>query len=141
MKIIKQIYIEKFDYPFDSVSQIFLKNDIFDRVFINKDYKIKKFIGSDWSIKDSGFIFYGSNNLSVVYSLINIEKNDFIIENKYKITHLNENELISDIYIFFSIIKNTSDNTTIVDSRLEFDSEITYKNFNNILNYLYLKKS
>ena len=140
MNKIKQIYIEKFNYPFDSVSQIFLKNDIFDQIFINKDYKIKKFIGSDWSIKDSGFIFYGSNNLSVVYSLINIEKNDFIIENKYKLTHLNEKELINDIYIFFSIIKNTSDNTTIVEIRLEFDSELTLEKFQQYIKLPLLKK-
>jgi hypothetical protein len=102
MNKIKQIYIEKFDYPFESVYQIFLKNDIFHQIFINKDYKLKKFLGSDWSIKDSGFIFYGINNSSAVYSLINIIKNDFIIENKYKITHLNEQELDKDIYIFYN---------------------------------------
>ena len=101
MNKIKQIYIEKFDYPFESVYQIFLKNDIFQQIFINKDYKLKKFLGSDWSIKDSGFIFYGTNNSSAAYSLINIIKNDFIIENKYRITHINEQELDKDIYIYF----------------------------------------
>ena len=140
MKIIKQIYIEKFDYPFESVYQIFMKNDVFEQIFINKDYKMKKFIGSDWSIKDSGFIFYGSNNLSVVYSLINIEKNDFIMENKYKITHFNEKELTNDIFTFFTIIKNTTDNTTIVEVRLEFDSEITYKEFSQFVKLPLLKK-
>ena len=136
----KQIYIEKFDYPFESVYQIFLKNDIFHQIFINKDYKLKKFLGSDWSIKDSGFIFYGTNNSSAVYSLINIIKNDFIIENKYRITHLNEQELDKDIYIFFTIIKNTSDNTTIVESRLEFDSEIAYEKFQQYFKLPLLKK-
>ena len=135
----KQIYIEKFDYPFDSVCQIFLKNDIFNQTF-NKDYKLKKFIGSDWSIKDSGFVFYGTNNSSMVYSLINIIKNDFIIENKYKITHLNEQELDNDIFIYFTIIKNTSDNSTIVESRLEFDSEITYEKFQQYFKLHLLKK-
>ena len=135
----KQIYIEKFDYPFDSVCQIFLKNDIFNQTF-NKDYKLKKFIGSDWSIKDSGFIFYGTNNSSAAYSLINIIKNDFIIENKYKITHLNEQELDNDVFIYFTIIKNTSDNSTIVESRLEFDSEITYEKFQQYFKLHLLKK-
>ena len=139
MNKIKQIYIEKYDYPFDSVCQIFLKNDIFNQTF-NKDYKLKKFIGSDWSIKDSGFVFYGTNNSSMVYSLINIIKNDFIIENKYKITHLNEQELDNDIFIYFTIIKNTSDNSTIVESRLEFDSEITYEKFQQYFKLHLLKK-
>ena len=136
----KQIYIEKFDYPFDCVYQVFMKNDIFNQIFINNDYKLKKFIGSDWSIKDSGFIFYGTNNLSVVYSLINIIKNDFIVENKYRITHLNDQELNNDIFIYFTLIKNTSDNTTIVEARIEFDSEISYEKFQQFFELSSLKK-
>ena len=64
----KQIYIEKIDYIFDSLKQILYDDQINERIFIKDNFKIKKFIGSDWSIKDSGFIFYGPNNINVVFS-------------------------------------------------------------------------
>ena len=96
----------------------------------DETFKIKKFLGSDWSIKDSGFIFYGPNKLEIVFSLIYIEINDFNRINRFLITHLNGTKFNEEINILFSIIKNTTDNTTIIELSIECDSD-------DILDYLF----
>ena len=90
---LKQIYIKKFDYPFDTIKQTIINEEIINRILNNGDIKIIKFIGSDWLVKESGFILYYSNILNVNYILIDIEKNDFACSIKFKITHLNGDEL------------------------------------------------
>ena len=121
----KQIKIVKFDHPFESILQILYKDEtsFFDDICLNNSFKIKKFLGSDWSIKDSGFIFYGPNNLDVVFSLINIEKTDFNRINKYLITHINGIKYNKLLNVLFSIIKNTTDNTTIIEFRIDYDTD------------------
>ena len=52
----KQIYIAKLNYPFDTVKQIIINEEIINQILNNEEFKIKKFIGSNWLIKGSGFI-------------------------------------------------------------------------------------
>ena len=119
----KQVYIINLDYPFDSINQIMFKGQAFGDLFRNDDLKIKKFIGSDWSIQDSGFIFYGPNDLNIVFSLSEIKDTNFIRMNKYKITHFNGIECNEFIEVLLLIINNTTDFNTIVESRLNYASD------------------
>ena len=57
----KQIYLAKLNYPFDTVKQIIINEDIINQILNNEELKSKKFIGSNWLIKGSGFILYHSN--------------------------------------------------------------------------------
>ena len=125
----KQIDIVKFELPFESIHQAIF-NGSFEEMCTDETFKIKKFLGSDWSIKDSGFIFYGPNKLEIVFSLIYIEINDFNRINRFLITHLNGTKFNEEINILFSIIKNTTDNTTIIELSIECDSD-------DILDYLF----
>ena len=85
--------------------------------------KIKKFLGSNWLIRESGFILYYSNILNVSYFLIDMEKNDFFCSIKFKITHLNGDELKNELYSIISTTKNTIENITIYENYLEYISE------------------
>ena len=136
----KQIYLEQMDHPFDAINQIFFEDGKYEQISFNNEYKIKKFIGSDWSIKDSGFIFYFLNHLAVSFSLINIVKNDFVRLNKYKITHLNGKKCKNDIFSLLSIIKNTTDNNTIIESRLEYDTESALEELEEYIELSSVKK-
>ena len=136
----KQLYIEKLDYPFESINQLFFKDNKFEQIFKNDDWKIKKFIGSDWSIKDSGFIFYGPNNLNIVFLLINIEKNDFIRVNKYLVTHINGEKLKEEIKVISSAIRNTTDNTTVIELRLEYNNDDALNNLEKYINFSSIKQ-
>ena len=125
----KQIYIKKLDYPFDTVKQIINNEEIINQIFNNKDIKIKKFIGSNWLIKESGFIFYFSNDLSANYLLIEMKKNDFECSIKFKITHINGDELKNELYYVICITKNTVENITIYENFLEYFSEKSLEEF------------
>ena len=125
----KQIDIVKLEFPFESIHEAIF-NRSFEEMYSDENYKIKKFLGSDWSIIDSGFIFYGLNKLEIVFSLINIEKNDFNRINTLLITHINGKKLDEGINVLFSIIKNTTDNTTIIEFSIECDT-------NDVLDYLF----
>ena len=130
----RQLYIEKLDYPFDSLRQIVNNDQINEQIFIKDNLKIKKFIGSGWSIKDSGFIFYGPNDINVVFSIKKIENNDFIYSIKYLITHLNGFECNKEIYYYNSLIKNTNDNSTIIESRLEYEIDFNLDELEKYIN-------
>jgi hypothetical protein len=130
----KQLYIEKLDYPYDSLKQIVNNDQINEQIFIKDNLKIKKFIGSGWSIKDSGFIFYGPNDINVVFSIKNIENNDFIYSIKYLITHLNGFECNKEIYYYNSLIKNTNDNSSIIESRLEYEIDFNLDELEKYIN-------
>ena len=136
----KQLYIEKLDHPFDSLKQIVDNDKINEQIFIKDNFKIKKFIGSDWSIKDSGFIFYGPNNINVVFSIKNIENNDFLYSIKYLITHLNGTECDKEIYYYNSLIKNTNDNSTIIETRLEYEIDFSLDELEKYINLSMAKK-
>ena len=136
----KQLYIEKLDHPFDSLKQIVDNDKINEQIFIKDNFKIKKFIGSDWSIKDSGFIFYGPNNINVVFSIKNIENNDFLYSIKYLITHLNGTECDKEIYYYNSLIKNTNDNSTIIETRLEYEIDYSLDELEKYINLSLVKK-
>jgi hypothetical protein len=136
----KQIHIEKFDYPFVSANQLFLNGPTFENICNDEEFSIKKFIGSDWSIKDSGFIFYCSNNLSFAFTFTNLEQSDFSTVNKFKITHINGKECKYEIYYLFSLINNTIDNTTIVEGRLEYDPSLDSDEFEKYINWSFAQK-
>ena len=137
----KQIYITSFGYPIDSVGTIIFSNKAYELFCEIKDFHIKKFLGSDWTIIGSGFIFYGPNNLNVVFTVTNFEKNDFNVINYFNITYLNGNVYNNNnIDIVLSLIKNTDDNTTIMECKFEFqkDSDLLY--IQDLINFSIIKK-
>lgn len=137
----KQIYAHQFEYPFEAIMQLLLKTETFGQIFENENFKIKKFIGSDWVIKGSGFIiFFINNDTSVAFALKNIKKNDFIRVNRYKITHLNGEEFDEEIEIEASLVKNTIDNTTIIEVRLEFNTDLAINNLEKYIAIPLIKK-
>ena len=109
----KQIYIYQFDHPFEALLGIFSKYETMELICKDEDFKIKKFIGSDWSIKDSGFIYYDTNNQNIAFALKHIEKNDFNRKNIFQISHINGKQFKNEIYFIGSLIRNTSNNSTI----------------------------
>ena len=131
----KQIYIKKFSYPFDIVKQILDNAEIINQILNTDEIKIKKFIGSNWIIKDSGFILYYLNIFSASYLLIDIVKNDFIYSRKYKITHLNGNELKNEFYSIMATIKNTIENVTIYENRFEYTSESALEEYEKYIKF------
>ena len=137
----KQIYIHQFEYPFEALNQLLLRRETMGKIFENEDFKIKKFIGSDWVIKESGFIiFFINSDTSVAFALKNIEKNDFHRVNRYRITHLNGVEFKDEIEIEASLIKNTIDNTTIIEVRLDFKTDIALNNLEKYIKIALIKK-
>ena len=137
----KQIYVHQFEYSFEAIMQLLLKTETFGQIFENEKFKIKKFIGSDWVIKGSGFIiFFINNDTSVAFALKNIKKNDFIRVNRYKITHLNGEEFDEEIEIEASLVKNTIDNTTIIEVRLEFNTDLAINNLEKYIAIPLIKK-
>jgi hypothetical protein len=124
----KQLYIESYAYTLDTLKYIYFDNNTYDSLFKSDDFYIKKFIGSDWLIIGSGFHFSYKNNINFVFIVSDIIKNDFNYIIKYSITHINNIKNNSNINVIFSFIKNTSDSSTIVEFRLEYekDSDIQY---------------
>ena len=125
-KISKQLIIRNLEYPFESVHILLFNSDFINKVYENTEYKIKSFIGSDWSIKNSGFSIYGPNDSNIVFELSSLTKNDFIRENNYLLTQINNERLNFGLEAQFSVIKNTSDSTSIVEVRLnyQFDDDL-----------------
>ena len=137
----KQIYITSFGYPIDSVGTIIFSNKAYELFCKIKDFHIKKFLGSDWTIIGSGFIFYGPNNLNVVLTVKNFEKNDFNVINNFTITYLNDNVYNNNnIDIVLSLIKNTDDNTTIMECKFEFEKDSDLFYIQDLINFSILKK-
>ena len=134
-KMTKQIFILNFNYPFESVNA-FLLEDAREKIFMNTEYKIKLFIGSGWSIKNSGFSFYGPNDLNIVFELKNIKNNEFMRENIYAITQINENKINIDLEFQSSIFKNTCD----IEMRLNYETEKDLIIFENFIKISYLKE-
>ena len=134
----KQLYITSFAYPLDSVKTIFYGQKTLDLLCKNQEFCIKKFLGSDWSIIGSGFIFSLPNNFNAVFTVSNIESNDFNIINKYKITYLNGIKSNNNLEIVLSLINNTIDYSTIIEFSLYFenDSDIEIIDFSLIKNIL-----
>ena len=125
----KQICIEKYDYPFDTVKEIINNVEIINQILNNDDIRIKKFIGSDYLVKDSGFILYYSNILNYSYLILDIKKNDFIYSINFKMTHLNGNELKNELYYRITTTKNTIENMSIVEFVIIYFSELALEEF------------
>ena len=138
-KMTKQIFIIKLNYPYESVNMLLLY-DIKDKIFMNSEYKLKLFIGSSWSIKNSGFSFYGPNGLNIVLELKNIINNEFIRENIYAIIQINENKINNDLEFQSSLIKNTCDNTCIIEIRLNYETEKDLTTFEKFIKISHVKE-
>ena len=136
----KQICIFQFNHPFELLHKTLNKNDIMEVICAKEDFKIKKFIGSDWKIKDSGFIFFGPNDLNVTFTLKYIEKNDFNRIMCYRITFLYGNEFNNKIEVMSSLIRNTADNSTIMEFRIYYDSELDLDNLEKYIKLSSIKK-
>ena len=136
----KQIFIMNLNYPFVSVHKLLFESELIKQNFENSEYKIKLFIGSDWSIQNSGFCFYGPNGLYCVFELKYIYKDDFMRKNIYTILQINTNKINKDLEAEFSLIKNTCDNTCIMEMRLNYQTEQDLIDFKNNIKISYLKE-
>ena len=136
----KQLYITSFDYPLNSVKKLFFKRQTFDLLYKKKECNIKMFIGSDWSIIGSGFQFNGPNDLKVVYTITKIVIGDFEHINKYLVTHVNSQKSDKNIELVLSLISNTSNNSTVIEYRLEYEKESDYDYIMNLVDIKLLQK-
>jgi len=136
----KQIYITSFDYPLNSVKKLFFKRQTFDLLYKKKECNIKMFIGSDWSIIGSGFQFNGPNNLKIVYTISKIVKGDFEHISKYLVTYINSEKSDKNIALVLSLISNTSNNSTVIEYRLEYEKESDYDYIIKILDISLFQK-
>ena len=136
----KQIYITSFDYPLNSVKTIFFKRQLFDQLYKKKECNVKMFIGSDWSIIGSGFQFNGPNNLKIVYTISKIVKGDFEHISKYLVTYINSEKSDKNIALVLSLISNTSNNSTVIEYRLEYEKESDYDYIIKILDISLFQK-
>ena len=139
-KISKQLIIRNLEYPFESVHILLFNSDFINKVYENTEYKIKSFIGSDWSIKNSGFSIYGPNDSNIVFELSSLTKNDFIRENNFLITQINNERLNFGLRAQFSVIKNTCDSTSIVEVRLNYQFDEDLKIFEKYIKITELKE-
>lgn len=137
----KQIYITSFGYPIDSIGTFIFSNKAYDLFCAKKDFHIKKFLGSDWTIIGSGFILSGPNDLNVVFTVSNFEKNDFNVINIFTITYLNGNLYKNNKNeIVLSLIRNTTDNTTIMECKFEFEKESDLLYIQDFIDFSTVKK-
>ena len=135
----KQIYIEKFDYPFDIIKLIVENEEIINQILNGEEFSIKKFIGSHWQIKDSGFILYYLNIVNISFLLSDIEKNDFIYSMKYKITHLNGFTTKNELYSIFSATKITTQNMSIIETKIKYISDLALEEYEKYIKFSSLK--
>ena len=136
----KQIFLLNLFYPFESIHTLLFDSELIKTLFVNSEFKIKYFIGSDWSIKNSGFSFYGPKGLNSVFVLKNIIKNDFMRENTYYVSQINEDQINIELDAQFSLIKNTCDNSCIVELRINHETENDLNVFEKYIKISYLKK-
>ena len=136
----KQIFIMNLNYPFESVHKLLFESELIKKIFESSEFKIKLFIGSDWSIQNSGFCFYGPNGLYCVFELKYFSIDDFMRRNIYSILQINMDKKIPEIDAEFSLIKNTCDNTCIMEMRLNYQSEQNIIDFENSIKISYLKE-
>ena len=136
----KQIFISNLLYPYDSVHTLLFDSESAMKIFTNSEYQVKLFIGSDWSIQNSGFSFFGPNGLNTVFELKNIIKNDFMRQNTYSITQINGNQLNIDLEAQFSLIKNTCNNSCVIELRINHHSDEDINIFEKYIKISYLKE-
>ena len=139
-KISKQLFILNLKYPFESVHVLLFNPDFIRIIFEKSEFKLKSFIGSDWSIKNSGFSIYGPNDSNIIFELSSLTKNDFIRENNYLLTQINNERLNFGLEAQFSVIKNTSDSTSIVEVRLNYRFDDDLKIFEKYIKISQLKE-
>ena len=58
--------------------------------------------------------------------MVKIEKHDFEHISKYLVTHINSIKSDKNIKLVLSLISNTSNNTTVIEYRLEYEKESDY---------------
>ena len=138
--ISKQLFILNLKYPFESVHVLLFNSDFVKIIFEKSEIKLKSFIGSDWSIKNSGFSIYGPNDSNIVFELSSLTKNDFIRENNFLITQINNERLNFGLKAQFSVIKNTCDSTSILEARLNYQFDEDLKIFEKYIKISQLKE-
>ena len=136
----KQILISNLSYPYESVHTLLFDSESVKKIFTNSEYQIKLFIGSDWSIQNSGFCFYGPKGLNSVFELKNIIKNDFMRQNIYSITQINGNQINMELEAQFSVIKNTSNDSCVIELRINHHSDEDIIIFEKYIKISYLKE-
>ena len=136
----KQLYIQSYAYPLDTVKLIFFDNNIYNSLFESEEFYIKRFIGSDWSIIGSGFNFSYKNNFNIVFTVSDIINNEFNFINKYSITHINDIKNMNILNFIFSIINNTCDSSTIVEFQLEYEKDSDIQNLEKFIKISLIKK-
>ena len=134
-----QLYITTFNYPMNSVKTLLFKNQTFDSLYKNKEFSIKMFIGSDWSIVGSGFSFFGPNDLKIVCIVSGIEVDDFETINKFSITYINSQKNEKNVAIVLNLISNTSNNSTVIEYRLEYENKSDFEYISNLLDISLIK--
>ena len=137
--ISNQLYITTFNYPLNSVKTLLFKSQTFDLLYKNKEFSIKMFIGSDWSIVGSGFSFCGPNNLTIVYTVSEIEIDDFATINKFSMAYINSKKNEKNVAIVLNLISNTSNNSTVIEYRLEYENKSDFEYISNILDISLIK--
>ena len=120
----KQIHILNLNYPFESVHMLLFESELIKKTYPNTDYKLKLFIGSNWSIKNSGFSLYGPDNVNIAFELKNITKNDFVRENVYSITYINDINVNLNLEFISSLYNNTSNGNSIIECRVDYASDV-----------------
>lgn len=136
----KQLYITTFNYPLNSVKSLLFKSQTFDQLYKNKHITVKMFIGSDWSIIGSGFSFIGPDDLKMIFTVSKIKIDDFEYLNKYSITYINGIKNEKNVAIVLNLISNTSNNTTVIEYRLEYEKESDFEYITNLLNISLLRE-
>ena len=138
--ISKQLYITTFNYPLNSVKTLLFKSNTFDLLYKTDNCTVKMFIGSDWSILGSGFSYFGPNNLKIIFTISKIQIDDFEFINKYSISYINDIKNEKNAAIVLNLISNTSNNTTVIEYRLECEKESDFEYINKLLDISLTKK-
>ena len=134
-----QICIFQFDHPYESMQELLSKSETLEAVCSKEEFKIKKFIGSDWLIEDSGFIFFGPNDLKVTFTIKSLEKNNFNRITHYHITYLDEKIYNNKLEVVASLIRNTTENNTIMELRINYHSKQDLENLEKYVNLSLVK--
>ena len=102
---------------------LLFESELIKKIYLNTDYKLKLFIGSNWSIKNSGFSLYGPDNVNIAFELKNTTKNDFVRENVYSITYINDINVNLNLEFISSLYNNTSNGNSIIEFRVDYASD------------------
>lgn len=113
----KQLYVRNFDYPLETINYMSCDENALSNI------KLKKFIGSDWGVKGSGYLWTGPNNLSAVFIIEGVDQSDFSVNKYFTVSYLNNTKLKNKVILETSLFRVTFDNSTIVDFRINYETD------------------